>query len=323
MREVERRLRAAGHSDENIRGRVFGFENNKFLIDFAVNMHKLVGTYRKMSYDKFFKWDGDGMKFDHVVGNPPYQAVTNTKTGNTQGDFWYMFLQKAINLSDEYVVFVTPRSWCGIGGMGSKRFKLSVFQKNSPIWIDFDTSRHFSVGITTCAYILKKGNLMASSVYGLEGVTQLNLRNIKVMPFIVTKDSISIANKVISVNGGNQYPFIEGNTKNVGVPKVAIIRARFVSSDKIFVDELGDTTNSWKASMPLYEGQLNGAKSVFGSKLGRCFFQIMGGPAGQSQTGILQNMPFVDLTRSWTDEEIYEHFGLTQEEIDYVEANVK
>jgi hypothetical protein len=40
------------------------------------------------------------------------------------------------------------------------------------------------------------------------------------------------------------------------------------------------------------------------------------------------NNPFIELEslgcdQTWTDEAIYRHFGLTQEEIDYVEANVK
>lgn len=37
----------------------------------------------------------------------------------------------------------------------------------------------------------------------------------------------------------------------------------------------------------------------------------------------LKFIPKIDLTRSWTDQEIYQHFNLTQEEIDYIEANVK
>ena len=33
--------------------------------------------------------------------------------------------------------------------------------------------------------------------------------------------------------------------------------------------------------------------------------------------------PVVDFARTWTDSELYQLVGLTQEEIDYVEANVK
>jgi hypothetical protein len=38
---------------------------------------------------------------------------------------------------------------------------------------------------------------------------------------------------------------------------------------------------------------------------------------------IESNIPKIDLTRTWTDEELYEHFDLTDEEIKYIEETVK
>ena len=38
---------------------------------------------------------------------------------------------------------------------------------------------------------------------------------------------------------------------------------------------------------------------------------------------LLTNIPTIDLTRSWTDQELYQHFNLTQDEIDLIEAVVK
>ena len=34
-------------------------------------------------------------------------------------------------------------------------------------------------------------------------------------------------------------------------------------------------------------------------------------------------LPEIDLTKTWTDAEIYQHFNLTPEEIEYIENNVK
>ncbi len=34
-------------------------------------------------------------------------------------------------------------------------------------------------------------------------------------------------------------------------------------------------------------------------------------------------VPSVDFTRRWTDEELYAHFKLTQQEIDYIDASIK
>ena len=38
---------------------------------------------------------------------------------------------------------------------------------------------------------------------------------------------------------------------------------------------------------------------------------------------VISDLPNISKTKKWTDKALYKHFGLTQEEIDYVEANVK
>ena len=35
------------------------------------------------------------------------------------------------------------------------------------------------------------------------------------------------------------------------------------------------------------------------------------------------NIPIVDFSHAWTDTELYEHFNLTQDEIELIEATVK
>ena len=44
VREIERRLREAGWSDENIRTRVFGFENDEMIMNFAINKYDRART---------------------------------------------------------------------------------------------------------------------------------------------------------------------------------------------------------------------------------------------------------------------------------------
>ena len=38
--------------------------------------------------------------------------------------------------------------------------------------------------------------------------------------------------------------------------------------------------------------------------------------------GVYQFVPLQDLSKSWTDEELYKKYKLTQEEIDYIEENI-
>ena len=40
-------------------------------------------------------------------------------------------------------------------------------------------------------------------------------------------------------------------------------------------------------------------------------------------TPVLKALPAVDLSRSWTDNELYDHFGLTQDEINLIEETIQ
>ena len=62
--------------------------------------------------------------------------------------------------------------------------------------------------------------------------------------------------------------------------------------------------------------------SVFRSKLFRFIFDIYWND-DTLYTTFFNSLPYVDLTRTWTDQELYAHFNLTQEEIEYIESQVK
>ena len=110
---IEQRLRKHGHSDENIKSRVFGVEKNMLRVNYAIKKNKLVGTY---SVDK-----NDipsilicNMKFDCIIGNPPYQTQTD---GNSR-PIWHLFVENSIkNLEDGgYLCYVHPSGWRNVDG---------------------------------------------------------------------------------------------------------------------------------------------------------------------------------------------------------------
>lgn len=109
---VEDRLRKAGHSDENIAGRVFGVEKSLLRVNFAVNRNKLLGSYivDKKDVPSILI----GMKFDAIVGNPPYQTQTD---GNSRA-IWQFFVENSFkSLKDGgYLCLVHPQGWRDVEG---------------------------------------------------------------------------------------------------------------------------------------------------------------------------------------------------------------
>ena len=145
VRAIENRLRDVGHSNENIASRVYGYESNRMRINFAVNKYKLVGTYTNTD----FLEEDDDMKFDVIVGNPPYQD--GTKEGG-QNKIYNFFAKKSLELLNDTgtLSFVTPASVC----KNSKRFSIIGLPglKN----VDFTANDHFDVGAKICSWTVDK-----------------------------------------------------------------------------------------------------------------------------------------------------------------------
>ena len=94
------------------------------------------------------------MKFDVVVGNPPYQdIVALTKK------LWPTFLEKCFELTkaNGYIAFVTPRSWLERPqSQLSGKIVNNILSKNALVYVDITAKDHFDVGEKPCAYMLQK-----------------------------------------------------------------------------------------------------------------------------------------------------------------------
>ena len=360
---IEQRLRAHGHSNTNIRKRVFGLEDSDLHIRYAVNKHKLVGQYAKKPYEKFFELDNT-MKFDVVIGNPPYQdskAHGKKTTGN--GALWVKFTVKAMDLVKDngFLGFVIPDSWTAptYDLMGSRESIFTdYFKKANLFYLNFDVKKFFpNVGIDPSAFILKKDQRYAgTTIKTPTETTNLDLSNMSFITKDLSSTSLSIHSKVLSNKENSRlmkmrwkktvtsivaqetkdktfkYPFVDhhsykpirwANTLDPDATKRKVL-VPYVGKYQCIVDNVGELGARESVSVLFLNDNEKGefAERFFTSKLIN-FIMNTNQWTQYQLSQILNFIPIEDFSQDWNDSKIYKHFSLTQDEIDYVEANVK
>lgn len=108
--EVVNRLRKYGHSENNISKRIFGSEENKLRVNYVKNLHKLPGEYKVGLIEN--------MKFDVVIGNPPYQGMIEGNKGKVT--IFDNFILDGLKICSQFLIMVTPGSFLST----SSRFKV-------------------------------------------------------------------------------------------------------------------------------------------------------------------------------------------------------
>ena len=108
-----------------------GYENTNFNIitceniieDVQTNQDKLVN---KILNSKTWRKEDVSMKFDAIVGNPPYQLETGG-SGRQAKPTYNLFVELAKKLQPNYISLITPSRWFS-GGMGLEKFRKEMME---------------------------------------------------------------------------------------------------------------------------------------------------------------------------------------------------
>jgi hypothetical protein len=341
VKEVEARLRRYGHSTQNISRRVFGVESNQLRVNYAINKHGLVGQYRV--HENYLEHD-ENMKFDVVIGNPPYQDPD----AKSSKKLWPAFVDYSFGLLLEggFLMMVTPASWMA---------------GNSPVFDIVTNHNCFYLNDNACSYF--KGIGSTFSVYGVQktkatGSTRLatggeiDLRFMTFLPRNIGNPVVrSIFDKHVGValdvkfdsfchsqrsdrvsrkqSKSFRFPIRHGACQvlwsNNPHPSQALSKVMFYMSGtpKPIYDAGHCGISQHYAYVEVGDQQTaNSAISYFQSKLFK--FAIYSTSFGQAwNKNYLKQIPAVPFDRNWSDQDLYEHFDLTKEEIDCIESVIK
>lgn len=189
----------------------------------------------KYEYDKIKEWNLP-MKFDVILGNPPYQRsiqrIEKERKGSGSGNrIWHLFVEKAFNhLKDSgFLGFITPHQWRLPSLKENDNLKITkdLLTSNNMIWLMINVDTFFNIGnsIQVDAYVCQKGEYMLTT----EIVNSKNnfVDRINLQTFIIPTNLDNVSKKSISTLISIQEEKI----------KIEITPRRFASNNSFIVEE--------------------------------------------------------------------------------------
>lgn len=322
------------------------------------------------------------MKFDVIVGNPPYQL----DDGGAQASavpIYNKFVLQAKAINPKFLCMITPSRWFA-GGRGLDSYREEMLHDTRlRIIVDYFNSTECFPGIDlsggVCYFLWQRNNpgncLITSIINGQETSLERPLLEKGSNSFIRFNQAISIVRKVWKTSAGtftnivsSQKPFglrtyVQGTQKNgnknillysnknadmggegyisesevpvhkewINKYKVYISRAYgergnfpYLVIGKPFIGKPFSCCTETYLLIGPFEKEIH-AKNVI-SYMQTCFFRFLVLLTKNTQDAparVYQFVPLQDFSHPWTDEMLYKKYGLTEEEIAFIESMIR
>ncbi len=320
---------------------------------------------------------GVDMKFDVIIGNPPYQ-LADGGAGASAIPIYHKFIQQAKKLNPRYLSMIVPARWFA-GGRGLDEFREEML-KDTRLrkLIDFPISSECFLGVEikggVCYFLWDRDNRGNCEVHTVQGrkksILERPLLEKNCDIFIRYNEAISIVRKVLAQNE-KSFSDLVSPMKPFGLRTYVQGKSKpFESSIELYANKSVGYINKkevtqnlqWINQWKVYITRAYGAgedfphqilnKPILGKPNTCCtetylligtfekqaiaenvldyistkFFRFMVLQVKNTQDApkrVYQFVPIQDFTESWTDEKLYKKYGLTQEEIEFIESMIR
>lgn len=324
---------------------------------------------------------GDGMQFDVIIGNPPYQ-MTGGAGGSSDSSIYHLFVQQAFKLEPRFVSMVIPSRWMA-GGRGLDEFRAEMLTSGHiRNLVDFPDSGTAFPGVQIkggiCYFLWDgqhSGTCDVTRVANGEEYTQKDRKLGEFDVFIRDERAQGILRKVLALDEPSIVDLVSGDTPfgiatnfsdwsekqsaariplyliNRGKRSIGFVDRKSVSKNvgaidvwKVLVPEaygagesfphqiLGKEiiapppavcTQSYLTVSPFEtEGEARSFSSYYKTRLFR-FLVSLRKITQHALRSTYSWVPKQDWDRLWTDEILYEKYGIDSEEIAFINSMIR
>jgi hypothetical protein len=317
-----------------------------------INEKKLKLTY--ITHDEFFALNtenGMNKKFDVIVGNPPYQAPTDVENSKKL----YIDISKKSTMllkKGGTILFITPQAIL----VSSKLNTMPDLFNGKLSSVDFTANDHFNVGQSLISWVYND-NFVKNRKIKIIDKTVRYVNDINLVSSDENKILIQIINKVdFTKNGFKKLEILQAQDKKY-IPKehlkndfedgfIEVVcsgtqRIKYCAPEhsykpgkQLVIPFVGDwnvgteiTDKPVNKELFLNKNELSNnellsLKSYLDSKLIK--FCVTNYKKIKPSMGyvFLRKLSHIGFDKIWSDIEIYNHFNITKEEIEYIESNI-
>lgn len=320
------------------------------------------------------------MKFDVIIGNPPYQLNVGIEKKDFAIAIYHKFIQQAKKLNPDYLVMITPSRWFS-GGRGLDDFRDEMLNDSRLREIhDFPNAADCFPGVEIKGgvnYFLwdksYNGDCLIRTYLNGELSSEMKrpLKENGSDVFIKMNEMIPIFHKVrkhnelsfgslvsvqtpfgllsslknykkqpfngcieVYLNGGKGYIYQSQITKNfdlVNEYKIYITKSYGAGEgfphqilNKPFIGEPNTCCTQTYLAIGAFQNreECKNAISYIKTKFFR-FMVLMKKNTQDAMRGVYEFVPMQDFSKPWTDEELYKKYGLSEDEIAFIEKMVR
>ncbi|MDD5581203.1 MAG: Eco57I restriction-modification methylase domain-containing protein [Methylobacter sp.] len=320
---------------------------------------------------------GKDMKFDVIIGNPPYQLSTDGFGGQAK-PIYHLFVEQAKKLNPHYLIMITPARWFA-GGMGLNDFRANMIaDKRIRHITDIHQAADCFPGVEikggVCYFLWDaqhSGNCEIQSIVAGQKQTPVTRSLNKYDIFVRHNEAIPILEKVLNQQEPNLSEIVSGvqpfglpstfkDFKNEQFNDAVKIYARncqgWVERAKItlrtdWIDKYKVLVSEGYNGGDSYPHQIIG-KPIIADKGSCCtmtyiaagffdsreeaenldaylktkfvrFMIFLRKNTQHTNSERFKFVPYLSMSITWTDQKLYKKYGLTTEEIAFIESMIR